>query len=361
MIFWQLLLSVIFCVVDTCTAQEVQVQVMGLFHPSEMVLHAKKSKVLVVHAEVEGRVESIILNGETGHQYLTFSLRQDGVHVNNLVAQCWSVAARDGAETEFDLEVPGKLRRTYLGRLQMVSRRGMLEAVVEMGIETAVASIVGAEIEESAPLAALRAQAVVTRSYLSAAHRHLDFDFCDTTHCQFLKSPPAATSPVAIAVSSTRGMVLSFRGRVLAAMFSSRCGGHTKSLHDIGYENSGEESDQYPYYIVDCEWCLKHPLVWQRYLKKNQSEPQPADEKKRIKEVRKDGWNTIPGNDFSVQAEGSDWHLVGHNAGHGVGMCQYGAIGMANAGADYRAILVHYYPNTSIQRMDSRQSTEQGG
>jgi len=40
--------------------------------------------------------------------------------------------------------------------------------------------------------------------------------------------------------------------------------------------------------------------------------------------------------------------LEGHSVGHSVGMCQYGAIGMAASGASFRQILSHYYPNTSL-------------
>ena len=69
-----------------------------------------------------------------------------------------------------------------------------------MDRETAVASILASEMDESAPIEALKAQAVATRSFLAAGRRHMDFDFCDTTHCQFLKSPPPLASRVSSAV-----------------------------------------------------------------------------------------------------------------------------------------------------------------
>jgi stage II sporulation protein D len=40
--------------------------------------------------------------------------------------------------------------------------------------------------------------------------------------------------------------------------------------------------------------------------------------------------------------------LEGHSVGHGIGMCQHGAAGMANSGAGFREILNHYYPNTTL-------------
>src|SRR6266571_2973368 len=62
-----------------------------------------------------------------------------------------------------------------------------------MDRETATASVVAAENTPDTPLEALKAQAVAARSYFVAGRgRHHDFDFCDTTHCQFLREPPSA-------------------------------------------------------------------------------------------------------------------------------------------------------------------------
>ena len=86
------------------------------------------------------------------------------------------------------LSVPGRIERRFRGTLEVASRGGALEAVVSLDIETAVASVVAAESPPGAPLEALKAQAVVARSYyLATRGRHAGFDFCDTTHCQFLR------------------------------------------------------------------------------------------------------------------------------------------------------------------------------
>jgi len=105
-------------------------------------------------------------------------------------AERFVVTARDGSPVPFELAVPGKLRRVYRGRLTLTAHNGVLLAVVSMDRETAVASIVAAEMPASAPLEALKAQAVVARSFLVAGGRHVGYDFCDTTHCQFLRSRP---------------------------------------------------------------------------------------------------------------------------------------------------------------------------
>jgi len=169
-----------------------------------------------------------------------------------------------------------------------------------MDLETAVASAVDAESPPGAPLAALEAQAIVARSfYLAKQRRHEGVDFCDTTHCQFLREPPAPGAPASIAAANTRGLVLTHRGAIVQAYYSARCGGRTRALRG---ESGG---DQYPYYSVDCDWCLRHqPAVGTREY--------------------------------------------GTASSHKLGLCQEGAADMAQAGADAYRILAYYYPNTTV-------------
>jgi len=338
------LLLLLLAAAPATAQQEIRFGVLGLFHPKELILQPEGSQVLSVMAQDVAGNQAVALNGEPGHRQIVFRAEGDRVVAGDRSAGSWTAAARDGGAAAFRLSVPGKLHRVYRGRLTIQARKGELLAVVAMDRETAVASIVAAEMVENAPMEALKAQAVATRSFLVAGPRHLDFDFCDTTHCQFLKSPPASTSRMASAVQATHGLILAYHGKQLAAMYSSRCGGQTRSLRDVGL-NPG---DAYPYYSVRCQWCLRHPATWQSRIGASGQPPQPGDERRRIAEARQWGWGAIPGSDFKATAEGEGWRLEGHSVGHGVGMCQFGAAGMAAAGAGFREILSHYYPNTEL-------------
>jgi SpoIID/LytB domain protein len=118
-----------------------------------------------------------------------------------------------------------------------------------MDLETAVASVVAAEQAGSTPPEALKAQAVAARSYYTGArHRHRAFDFCDTTHCQFLREPPTSDHPAARAARETAGLVLAFRGAPIEALYSASCGGRTRTLADAGLR----AADGYPYFSVEC-------------------------------------------------------------------------------------------------------------
>src|SRR5260370_30761334 len=99
----------------------------------------------------------------------------------------------------------------------------------------AVASTVAAESTPGTPPEAMKAEAVVARSYFVAGgRRHRDFDFCDLTHCQFLHEPPAQESSAASATHETRGIVLTLEEKPFAPMFSRSCGGRTRTPVEVG-------------------------------------------------------------------------------------------------------------------------------
>jgi stage II sporulation protein D len=66
---------------------------------------------------------------------------------------------------------------------------------------------------------------------------------------------------------------------------------------------------------------------------------------------RRLGYDRLPSLAFTVKVEKGAFVLAGRGRGHGAGMCQWGAAGMARAGLDHRAILAHYYPGAEIARM----------
>jgi len=120
-----------------------------------------------------------------------------------------------------------------------------------MDREIAVASVVAAEMPPGTPLEALKAQAVIARAYFAAAGpRHDAFDFCDSTHCQFLREPPQPGTEAFLAANETRGMVLAYLGRPLAAMYSASCGGQTRALES--------EGPGYSYRSVSCDFCRRN-------------------------------------------------------------------------------------------------------
>lgn len=314
--------------------------VLGLFHPHELQLEPAGEQVL----SVETGAQTYVLNGEAHHRSLLFRTAGNRILIAGTTASRVCVSSRDGSAGRFQLSVPERFHRVYKGVLVLTANRGELIASVMMEREEAVAAIVSSEMPRTAPLEALKAQAVVTRSFLAAGRRHRDFDFCDTTHCQFLRTPDDVGSDARQAAEATRGLVLVWDEHPIAALYSSRCGGQTSSMREAGMD----PGMGYPYYSVPCAWCRAHPVRWQRPVQSAGKEPEPANESSRIEYARHWGWGALPGNRFTISHHDDDW-IEGQSIGHGIGLCQLGAIGMAAGGSNFLSILDHYYPNTRLR------------
>lgn len=334
------LVSVLILTSASLGAEPVRVSVFGLFHPRTVTVEASKPMTAKI-----ARREIVI---EPGRQ-VAMSAAGGKVILRSgdtrLLGKKAELVSRDGGELEFTLAVPGKIRRRYRGRLVVVTDGRELVPVVSMELETAVASITAAEAAPGTPMEGLKAEAVAIRSYLVAGGpRHPYSDFCDTTHCQFLKSPPAANSLAAQAVLTTRGLVLAWQGKAFAAMYSASCAGRTHSLAEIGYAQR-----DYPYFGVECEYCRRHPERWSATISEEDAAVlAKKSEAERLRLARKLGWNTVPSNDYSAKVRGGVVDLSGVGRGHGLGLCERGGAAMAREGKSFREILEHYYPNTTL-------------
>lgn len=285
------------------------------------------------------------------------------------------------------------------GRLLVIDRVPMddyLKGVVPLEIGTRAMS----------DFAAAEAQAVAARSY---AYMHLagpgrPYDMLATVSDQVYGGVTAETLLGNQAVENTSGLVLMYDGRVVNAPYHGNCGGFTAEPGDAW--RSGPEpylrrvSDQIP--GTDRFYCESGPKFrWTRtytgeelrqsivrYLRTTPGGPEsiasvravavtevtPAGRVAALTVDTDRGRWTMRGNDiraalrtvsgemlystyFSVDAvQGRDGvtslELHGGGNGHGIGMCQSGAIGRARAGQDFRTILTTYYPGTTIGTID---------
>jgi stage II sporulation protein D len=330
-------------------AQDVRVGVLGLFRPHQFTLSPLAGSALIVHVGAE----SVVLEASSGVNIAHISVGDNvvlAVGTRVLRASEVTVTSRENGPVDFNLAVPGKITRHYRGALELRLASRVLTAVVTMDIETAVASVVAAEGTVDAPSEALKALAVAARSYFVAGKgRHGDFDFCDTTHCQFLREPPTSTSAAAQPISATRGLVIAYQSQPIAAMYTRSCSGRTRTPSELGLALAA-----YPYYSVECNYCRQHPSRWESRLSAEDAATlRSSNESSRLRLGRRLGWSVVPSNDFVMRKEGEQSVLRGVGRGHGIGLCQAGAQAMAEAGADFREILAHYYPNTVIITLGS--------
>ena len=331
----------------SCFAHDVRIAVLGLFHTREIVVQPVPASAVVVR--VGDR--TLVLEQSSGNDEIDVHLDGNVIAARTrdgaIRARSLTVVGRDHGPADFYLSIPGKITRRYHGTLEVTTSSGALLAILSMDLETAVASIVAAESDPETPIEALKAQAVAARSYLIAAKgRHSGFDFCDTTHCQFLRTPPDPHSPVARAAASTRGLVLAYNTQPFAAMYTRSCSGRTRTPAEIGLP-----AGPYPYYSVECKYCREHPSAWQRSVTSQEAAHlRASSEAARLVIDRLLGWNTVPSNNYTVKRAGNRLLLDGVGEGHGIGLCQSGAAAMAKEGATFTQILAHYYPNSSVTK-----------
>jgi stage II sporulation protein D len=299
--------------------------------------------------------------------------------------------------------------RRWRGELRIsVDDGGRLLVVNHVQMDDYLKGVVPLEIgtRAMADFAAAEAQAVAARSY---AYMHLvgpgrPYDMLATVADQVYGGVGAETPLGNQSVENTSGLVLTYEGRVVNAPYHGNCGGFTAEPGDAW--RSGPEpylqrvSDQIPgsdrFY---CEagprfrWTrrytaeeLRQSIV--RYLRTLPQAPDSVGSVRAVSvtEVTPAGrvaaltvdtdrgrW-TLRGNDIraalrttsgemlystyfsvdAVEAHGvvQSLELRGGGNGHGIGMCQSGAIGRARAGQDFRTILTTYYPGTTIGTID---------
>ena len=251
---------------------------------------------------------------------------------------------------------------------------------VELRLEDYVAGVVAGEMPASFPAEALKAQAVAARSYAltrkieaQAAGRAWDIG-AGVLAQVFAKDPGAAARAAAAA---TAGEVLALGMEPVEAYFHASCGGRTEG----GLAALGRDL---PYLrSVPCGYCDKAPKVsWSvrvspRELGKaaglggaatgarvasrtasgrvEKVEISAGDRKVLLaaSDLRQRlGFSRLPSLAFELHKPWwGDFVFDGRGQGHGAGLCQWGAAGLARQGKTYREILGHYYPGVEVVRM----------
>lgn len=274
--------------------------------------------------------------------------------------------------------------KKYVGRLDFFDNGdSTLTAVNVLPMEEYLVGLVKSEMPSDWPIEAVKAQAVAARTYaLFQKKAKLDgrlgsvYDV-ESSVLDQVYGGSSEDVRVRKAVESTSGEILVRHGDPIKSFFNSTCGGQTELAINVW----GEES-LFP--SIKDRYCKRSPHYSWTY---SISKPALA-EKLRVKgfladdvanitiENRKSnpragivmidtglnvffiqgsdfremvGYNNLKSTWFNVKIEDDKVVFEGHGYGHGVGMCQWGAKGMAEAGKNYRQILHFYYPGIKLQ------------
>lgn len=277
--------------------------------------------------------------------------------------------------------------RSYRGWLVVESDGGKLSVINELPLEDYLLGVVPCEMPSSWPVECLKAQAIAARTYaLSRALSRSDarFHLVDTVMSQVYRGFDVETPRTNNAVQETRGKVLTFAGRPISAMYSADAGGMSAGFDEafsgngVPYLVSKPDTDKNgkPYSSGSkyAQWDLKLDKSRMEEILASKSfqlgefkgmeilEKGASGRVTSIKILCEKGELILKGNEFrnligvnvlrstlfDVGFNGEEWILTGRGWGHGVGMCQAGAKGRAEAGQNYLTILAAYYPYTEI-------------
>ncbi|HPV14535.1 MAG TPA: SpoIID/LytB domain-containing protein [Candidatus Cloacimonadota bacterium] len=303
-----------------------------------------------------------------------------------------------------DIQVGG-LNLGFSGEFILKAMGEKLVFTQFLSLEDYVGGVIQNEIGSSAPMEALKTQAVAARTHaikLLLYNRHTadGYDLCNNTHCQVYKGQYLSNTNIHTAVSETAGEVLTLDGVLADATYHSSCGGKTDSSTNI-WRSTPLDHLMGVTCISDCDsldlstesgtkaWLIitlsdpeassweKATLNWSRQISRSKLAKNLGLNSISNIEILKRGhsgriilmkitgnktvtlnseykirqaFGNLPSSFFYITSFGSTISLKGKGSGHGVGMCQVGVLRLARTGWKYPQILEKYYPGTMISR-----------
>lgn len=267
------------------------------------------------------------------------------------------------------------------GSLKILARGNGLILINDVDLEEYIKGVVPAEMSPGWHPEALKAQAVVARTYAlyqRMLNRSREYDLVATVQDQVYQGRQGVDHRVQEAVESTRGIAVAYQNEPIYAAFSSTAAGPTEDAINVW-------SKDLPYLKgVDCPFDVNAPRYhWRAVLRIQELEQtfrrQGVDvgsiasltpfaysragrvTKLRILHSRGElilrgedfrrlvGYSVVPSTQFDVEVMGWEIALSGRGSGHAVGLCQWGAKEMAEHGYPYTTILAYYFPGTELR------------
>ncbi len=272
----------------------------------------------------------------------------------------------------------------YRGSLEVHNLLGVLHVINIVEVDEYLLSVVPSEIPSGWPMEALKSQAVAARTYtyhhLMKNDRKNIYDLDSSRKFQVYKGASVETDSTTRAVTMTSGQIITYNDVPVVAYFHSTCGGRTI---DDKYVWRGKDL---PYLQgVKSEYCSESPHYrWETFLTIHEIEEALNKNGRRAGRIKKVTFKKHDGRVTSVTIEhaqglivlsGNDFRLLfpvkklkstfftakkmkngllirGNGWGHGVGMCQWSAKGMAERGMNYKKILHYFYSDVKIRRLN---------
>ncbi len=278
-----------------------------------------------------------------------------------------------------------EIELNYINVRYIRVKRNSTNKIEKMPLEEYIVGVLAGEMPINFEMEALKAQAVASRSYALKRmeyNKDKDYDVVDSIMNQvyldnnYLKDAWGLNyvkniNKLRSAVNSTIDEYLSYDDKVVDAMFFSTSNGYTedsKSIFDFDapYLKSVEspwDKDVSSAYLTTKTLKLTefYKLLNIPYNKNLNIDIEKRSTTNRILLLKINGYEfkgtdvygrlSLRSTDFEINLQGDSVSITTKGYGHGVGMSQYGALGMAKAGYTYNEILSHYYQNTTLTKL----------
>lgn len=242
--------------------------------------------------------------------------------------------------------------RQYRGALHFYWHANEWHIALETPMESYVPGVVVSEIGKGHAEAMYNAHAIVSRTYALhtyGRHRLAGYDVCDQVHCQVFAGLSTVNDTIEAACEATRNLVLVDRlGRPVVAAFHSNCGGTTRSSEAVWQTvnpNLVSVQDDYCQAGAHAEWTQSvSGELWRDWQETSVStERFDIATRHRFK---------FPSARFNALDMGDTVTVHGMGFGHGVGMCQEGAMQLAELGASAWMLLNTYYKKIRLRPLN---------
>lgn len=271
---------------------------------------------------------------------------------------------------------PSIKEHTFDDDLEISANRGHLIMVNIVDMVNYLSGVIQSEGGSGRDLEYYKVQALISRTYaLKNLNKHAKegFNLCDATHCQAYHNRNTSSTNIRQAVLDTKNEIMvSHEGELIGTYFHASCGGQTS---DASYVWNTSLSYCKPFIDTFCmhakqaNWSKKiSKWQWENFLKKDYhldlEHPLVSEQMYSFKQdVRKAFYIHpslgIPLRDirsefklkstfFDVSLIGNEVVLNGHGFGHGVGLCQEGAMKMAGHGYGYLQIASYYFDQIKV-------------
>lgn len=269
--------------------------------------------------------------------------------------------------------------RNYRGNFEFIIEKGKIIPINIITAEEYLYSVVPSEIGIKFPEEAIKAQAVAARSYLYYGlqmKKYEKYELMDDTSSQMYLGYDKEVPHINKLVNETEGEVAVYEDEYINALYHSASGGITANNEDVW----GGTPVPYLRTIDDKDNWKKSPRAeWSYKISKNAFSKImgykvnniriSSSKNKRVSQVRISGEKTryVSGNNlrkllgytnifstvFRIKESGAYFIFEGNGSGHGVGLSQWGAYGLAEKGYDYRYILKYYYSGIEIKNIEN--------